>query len=208
MTSSAASGTLPGRPAVIVNLAAHRNNTGITASDGLSTGAFNIWGNTFPAEEVPPGGRVLVDDVPFEFPAAGLGMPDNVRCAAQLVRVPHGHYERIHVLAAAERRTEDLVLLIHTDGTASVVWLRVSDFWPQTPARFGERPAFVCSRLHYPHHVELKMGPVLWHQQVPIPVADDVCAIRLPDNPAIHIFALTLIPIPELAPLLSEEAMR
>jgi hypothetical protein len=36
------------------------------------------------------------------------------------------------------------------------------------------------------------MGPVIWRERVPVPRESPLTAIRFPDNPAIHVFALTL----------------
>ncbi|MCD9196197.1 hypothetical protein [Streptomyces albireticuli] len=180
--------------AVPVNLAEHADNTGITRADTLSAGAFNIWGNTFPADELPAGGPVVVDGVPFLFPEAAPGRPDNIRCAGQLIEVPTGRYDWIQLLTAAERRTEDQVLLHYADGSVDPEWLRVPDFWPETGSRVGGSPAFTCTRMHYPRHVERKMGPVIWRHRVPVPRESDLGALRLPDNPAVHVFAMTLLP--------------
>jgi hypothetical protein len=184
----------PSPAAVPVDLAGHADNTGITPADRPSAGAFNIWGNTFPADELPSKGPVVVDGIPFRFPMAAVGEPDNVRCAGQLIELPRGRYDWMQVLAAAERRTEDQILLHYGDGGMDPEWLRISDFWPQTPSRFGESAAFRCTRMHYPRHIETKMGPVIWRQRVPVPRQAELTAVRLPDNPAIHLFALTLVP--------------
>nr|BAV57447.1 hypothetical protein [Streptomyces sp. SANK 60404] len=179
---------------VRLDLTAFADNVGVTSPDRLSEGAFNIWGNTFPADELPKGGPVDIHGIPFRFPAVGTGQPDNVRCAGQFIDVPVGRYDWIHVLAAAERRTEDFVRLHYTDGAVDPEWLRVSDFWPETASRFGESAAVSCTRLHYPRHIQRSMGPTLWRQRVAVPREQDLSAIRLPDNPAIHIFAMTLAP--------------
>jgi hypothetical protein len=34
---------------------------------------------------------------------------------------------------------------------------------------------------------------VVWRHRVPVPREADLTAVRLPDNPAIHIFAMTLL---------------
>ncbi|MEU9107568.1 hypothetical protein AB0D54_25135 [Streptomyces xanthophaeus] len=179
---------------VLLDLTALADNVGATGPDGLSAGAFNIWGNTYPADELPPAGPVEVHGIPFRFPATGGGAPDNVRCSGQLIEVPEGHYDWIHVLAAAERRTEDPVRLHFTDGSVDPEWLRISDFWPETASRFGERAAFSGTRLHYPRHVQHAMGPTIWRQRVPVTREQRLRAVRLPDNPAIHLFAITLAP--------------
>lgn len=183
------------RPApVTVDLDPYADNTGITTAERTAAGGFNIWGNTYPADQLPAAGPVRVDGIPFRFPPAAPGRPDNVRCAGQFVDLPAGRYDWIQLLAAAERRTEDPLWLHYADGTVDPEWLRVSDFWPQTAARFGETPAFQCTRMHYPRHVDDKFGPSIWRQRVPVPRSTPLRAVRLPDNPAIHLFAMTLVP--------------
>lgn len=179
-------------PVTEFDLSPYFNNAGITGQEDLSAGAFNIWSNSFPAEELPRGPTTLSGRLPFRFPGHGPG-GDNMRCAAQLLEVPPGRYEWIYLLAAAERRTEDSVLLHYADGSIDPEWLRVSDFWPQTPGRFGEREALRCRSLHYPRHVQTAMGPAIWRERVPVPREEALMAIRFPDNPAIHVFALTLV---------------
>lgn len=182
---------------VTVDLTAYFDTTGITAPDALADGAFNVWSNTFPADELPaPGSVVDVHGIPFDFPVKDPEGRDNLRCVRQLIDVPVGRYDWIQLLAAAERRTEDEVQLHYRDGATDPEWLRVSDFWPQTASRFGESAAFRCRNLHYPRHIQREMPPVIWRQRVPVPRESELMAIRLPDNPAIHIFAMTLVPSP------------
>lgn len=177
-----------------VDLGEHFDNRGITAADDLGGGAFNIWSNTFAAEELPePGGLVEIGAVRFRFPAPRADGRDNLRCAGQLIAVPPGRYDWIHLVAAAERRTEDVAHLHYADGAVDPEWLRVSDFWPQTPAWFGERPAALGTRLHYPRHVQHDMGPAIWRPRIPVPREEELTAVHLPDNPAIHVFALSLV---------------
>ncbi|MGH8933690.1 MAG: hypothetical protein ACRDZO_24425 [Egibacteraceae bacterium] len=167
------------------------DNRGTSHPERTGEGAFNLWGNSLPADELPPpGARVHVGGVPFVFPSVS-GAGDNLRCARQLIPVPAGDYDWLYVLAAAERRTEDLVLLHFADGSVDPEWLRVSDFWPDTPPRFGERLAFRCTRMHYPRHLQRGFGPTIWRQRVPVSREAPLAAVRLPDNSALHLFALT-----------------
>jgi len=180
-----------GRP---LELRGHFDNRGITPTHDLGGGAFNVWSNTFPAEQLPPdGSSVEVGGVLFEFPARAAGGADNLRCAGQLIEVPPGRYDWLYLLAAAERRTEDQLYLHYADGAVDPEWLRVSDFWPQTPDRFGAVPAFRCATMHYPRHVQRGVDPVIWRHRVPVPRHADLAGFRLPDNPAAHIFAITAV---------------
>ena len=169
------------------------NNVGTTTRGRLGDGAFNIWSNTFPAEEFPPPGVVFrVGRIPFRLGPVGNGAPDNLRCAGQVITVPPGRYDWVYLLAAAERRTEDEAALHYRDGSVDPEWLRASDFWPQTSSRFGHRPAITCSVLHYPRHGQPGMRPTLWRSRMPVTREEDLIAIRMPDNPAVHVFAITL----------------
>jgi hypothetical protein len=179
---------------VPLDLRQHFDNRGLTSVTDLGGGGFNVWSNTFPADELPPEGSIVeVGGVLFEFPASGRG-GDNLRCGGQLVPVPPGTYDWLYVLAAAERHTEDLLYLHYTDGSVDPEWLRVSDFWPQTPDRFGALTAFRCATMHYPRHIQHGVDPTIWRHRVPVPRHAELTAIRLPDNPAAHIFAITPVP--------------
>ncbi|HXM57052.1 MAG TPA: hypothetical protein VOB72_16750 [Candidatus Dormibacteraeota bacterium] len=178
----------------VVDLTPHFDNDGISHAERPGDGAFNIWANTFPAEELPESGALVdVGGVTFRFPDKRDGRLNNLRCGGQLVHVQPGRYDWIYLLAAAERRTEDPLHLHYRTGAVDPEWLRVSDFWPEARAHFGEMPAFRCSRLHYPRHAQRDMGPTIWRQRVPVPRHEELAAVRLPDNPAIHVFAMTLV---------------
>lgn len=174
-----------------VDISGHRNNTAISAATETKAGGFNVWGNSFAAEYLPAGGSLVhVSGIPFRFPPVGDG-PDNVRCTSQFLTVPGGHYDWLHLLAASERRCEDIVELHYADGSVDAESLRVSDFWA-APAWFGEVKAFESSVMHYPHHVQRGVPAVMWAQRVPITRRAVLAGVRLPRNIAVHVFAVTL----------------
>lgn len=183
-----------------VDLSGHFDNRGLSPAADTGAGAFNVWSNSFPAEELPPdGSRVTVGGIGFDFPVRAPGGQDNLRCGGQLIELPPGRYDWLYLLAAAERRTEDLLHLHFADGSVDPEWLRVSDFWPQTPDRFGALPAYRCTVLHYPRHIQAGVDPVIWRHRVPVPRHAELVGVRLPDNPAAHLFALTLLPARKVA---------
>lgn len=177
-----------------VQLHAYADCIGIEPSRRPGAGGFNIWRNTFPAEELPAGGSmVIVGGVPFRFPPADGRRGDNIRCREQRIALPAGRLDWIYVLAAAERRTEDTLSVHYADGSRRQQWLRISDFWPETAPWFGEELAYRTSVLLYPGHAQLGMAPSIWRQRVPVAVPHGAVALVLPDNPAMHIFSLTLL---------------
>lgn len=177
-----------------VDLGNYFDNRGLTSAADLSSGEFNIWFNSFPAEELlHSDNAVEIGGVPFLFPGRAANGKDNFRCSGQRIALPAGSYDWIYLLGAAERRSEDFLYLHYADGSTDPEWLRVSDFWPETPAHFGEQHQLRCTCLHYPRHVQQRMGPAIWCCRVPVPRLTELAALRLPDNPAIHIFALSLM---------------
>lgn len=174
-----------------MDLSAYWNNRAVSDTDGLGSGAFNIWRNSFPAEHLPgPGEKLVVGGVPFVFPRP-TSAGDNLRCAGQYVPLPDGHYDWVRMLAAAERRVEDVVALHFADGQVDFETLRVSDFWA-APAWFGETEAVRTPVMHYPHHVQSGVPAMLWSQRVPVTRAARLAGLRLPRHVAVHVFALTL----------------
>src|SRR6516225_8709872 len=131
-----------------VSLAAHYNNRAISAAGDTKAGSFNVWGNSFPAEHLPqPGARIDVGGVPFVFAEPGTG-GDNLRCGGQFLPLPPGRYDWIHLLAAAERRTEDQVALHFAGGSVDFEALRVSDFWAGARSAFGDLRVFETPVMH------------------------------------------------------------
>ncbi|HEY1354080.1 MAG TPA: hypothetical protein VGF67_31095 [Ktedonobacteraceae bacterium] len=180
---------------VVLDLSAYWNNDGISYAHNRADGWFNVWGNTFPAEALPASGSMVqVAGVPFRFPRKEDGQQNNVCCCGQIVPVPPACYDWIYVLAASERRAEDLVYLHYASGGGDYEWLRISDFWPETAARFGEIEAFRAPALHYPRHTQDNMRPVIWCQRIPVTRQQEpLTRLCFPENIAIHLFALTLL---------------
>ncbi|MFC8140821.1 hypothetical protein ACFUKV_03475 [Streptomyces paradoxus] len=178
-----------------IDLSPHLDNVGTSTATATAVGRFNVWGNSFAAEELPaPGTAVLVDAVPFTMPPVGTSEPDNVRCAGQYIEVSAepGLIDWIHLLAAGERRVEDEFALHFADGTVDFESVRVSDFWAAPPA-FGEVRAFE-TLMHYPIHTQFGVPATLWSQRVPVSRRAPLAGIGLPHNVALHVFAVTLQP--------------
>lgn len=179
---------------VLLDLTPIFNNDGISYASNLRDGGFNVWNNTFPAEELPASlSRIDVAGIPFQFPSKEDGQLNNLVCAGQRIDVPPARYDWIYLLAASERRAEDLAYLHYASGAVDPEWLRISDFWPEAGARFGEIEAFRCAQMHFPRHVQPRVQPGIWLQRLPVPRQEPLASLHLPDHAAIHIFAATAV---------------
>lgn len=179
---------------VVLNLQSLFNWDSISSAGNLRDGTFNVWKNSFPAEELPASHSLVeVDGIPFRFPPKEDGELNNVRCSGERLDVPPGRYDWIYVLAASERRAEDTVYLHFASGAIEMEWFRISDIWPGAPARFGEVEAFRTRNIHFPRHIQPRIEPVIWMQRIPVTRQEPLVWMHLPDNIAIHLFAATAV---------------
>jgi hypothetical protein len=190
VTESASTEAKRTHSVVTVDLTPYRNNIALTTDKTLHRGMLNVWGNSLPAEVLPHDG-LTVGGIPFRGVPGGGAEPDNVRCAGQYLELPRTTADWLHLLATSERRCEETAFVHYASGAADPEWVRVSDFLPAR-AHFGEVLAARSDALHYPHHRQENLGGRLWAVRIPVTRREPVCGLRLPDNPALHVFALSL----------------
>ncbi len=86
-----------------LELSGYFNNVGITSQSHPEKGDFDCYGQTFPAEDLPMRGLLIVlNNVSFRFPSGVLGEPDNISCNYQIIRFPSAEYKYLHVLGACD----------------------------------------------------------------------------------------------------------
>ncbi len=169
-------------------------------NDGIDTAAarggdFDGSGYTFPGEELPAG-RIEVDGVPFDFPAATAGAKNNVVALGQRVEFPQGRYLSAVFLTSGSYGNASGTATVHyADGTTSTGGLSGGDWYAvggslSAPYRYqpdGGKDA---------HSVGIGTSEV-W-----IDPQREAVALTLPvTNPAeagrtaLHVFALSLQPV-------------
>lgn len=189
--SAAAVGDPPA--AVSVGLGGYFDNDGI-ATAAARDGDFDGSGYSFPGDALPAG-RVLVDGVPFEIPAAAAGVRNNVVAMGQRVSVPRGRYHAGHLLVAGSYGMASGTATVHyADGSSSSAHVGGADWYGSSgplvaPFRYG--PGGVVDQ----HPVSLSTAQV-WFD-----AGREVVGITLPTtNPAqvnkasLHVFAMTVQP--------------
>jgi alpha-L-fucosidase len=155
---------------------------------------FDGTGEAFPADELPPPGRITLGGVPYDFPSGG---PDAVVALGQTIGVPPDHYATAYwLLGASYGPAGGPATLQYADGSRSTAQLEAPDWVLNggsgaltTPDRW---------RADGPDH----LAPAsLYSVSLPIDPARVLVSITLPvtARPArrtssLHVFALTLQP--------------
>ncbi len=181
----------------ILDLTGHFNNDGISSDEDRTDGDFTGTGQTFPEEDLPPSNsRVTYSGVPFTFPDKSDGALNNISLEGQRLFVSKGYYERFFILGAADVTSlEDSLAVVSEQGMHHDLPLQLSSWRLGRNLKYGEIPAIRCSGFHFPsQHVNTERLDVtygIWMQTILLPRIP-ITSILLPDNPGMHIFALTL----------------
>lgn len=186
-----------GRP---VDLTPYADCIGVAPGDTSAGGAFNIWGNTFPADELPAPGRPFhLDGVTFTLLAADGRTPDNVRAVASgsTSTLPAWTESTSWPPRSGAPRTPWWSSTATAPDVHSGCGCPTSGPRRRPVSRNGWRcGAAGCST---PRHSQDRMAPAIWAQRVGVAVPQEAVALVLPDNPALHLFAVTLVSVDDFA---------
>jgi hypothetical protein len=152
-------------------------------------------GNTFPWRGCPRGGRPFAPEklkgVTFTFPPYLDGSMNNVACDGQVIHLEPAAYRALYVLGASEDDSQEsgLTLLVG-DGREKKVAFPLTG-WSQDPT-YGEVLA-----LRWGHRINSggnrdQTPCAMFAQTIELPPGDLLRGLRLPRNPRMHVFALTL----------------
>jgi hypothetical protein len=175
------------------------NNDAIASEARPRDGNFDCpgtrHGDTFPWAGMPRGGEPFapgrLKGVTFAFPRYADGLMNNVACKGQTIHVEPAAYRSLHVLGASEADSQESGLTLLTgDGREEEVAFRLTD-WCKDPA-YGEVPV-----LRWGHRINAggkrdETPCAMFVQTIELPPHALLRGIRLPRNPRIHVFALTL----------------
>lgn len=184
---------------VLVDLSPYWNNDGISWEMNRTDGDLDGAGMTFPAEALPAAMKTTeLCGVTMLFPDTTDGALNNVSMAGQQIGVPRGQYCLIHVLGVSEGGSfrEDVVLE-YKDGSTDGETLGLTDCRPHWgKLKFDEQAAIRFDEMHFPpgdpHRNRAPGICGMWLQTLKVDARKELFAVQLPDNPAMHVFAMTL----------------
>jgi alpha-L-fucosidase len=175
-----------------VALSAFFNNKGIGSTPGGAN--FDGSGYSYPASQLPSGGSITVNGVPYQFPSSSSGN-DNVIAAGQTIGLTVGHYQQANLLMAASwGPVSGTVTIEYSDGSTSSANVSVADWCAgpanglQAPYRYG--PNTIYQNTAYIYAITIAMDPTRTARALVLPgqVSGPYQTGRL------HVFALTVVP--------------
>lgn len=172
------------------DLTSHFNNRGFTTTSSLGHGELNVWRNSIPATETLDSCSHC--GTPFTVRSAGLEL-DNVVTLGQRIELSRTFTKgirAIHFIGASERASSGNILLAQGARVLGSETLVLPDLWEGMP-RGSTHLAYRSPQVHYPHHIQERLGLTLWHHTLSWR-GDSIDAILLPRNPAMHVFGITI----------------
>jgi hypothetical protein len=180
-------------------LAAAFDNVGVTDEADTAPGDFDGGGDSYSAQALAqagatPGATVTANGHTFIWPDAAPGTPDNVAAAGQAVSLT-GQGSTLAFLGAEAGFTSGTVTVAYTDGTTSTGTLGFPNWCCSTTTDYGAQTALTTD------HRDTPAGPAnfgtsyrVFTNTVPLTAGKTVSSVTLPDQSAIHVFALSVTP--------------
>lgn len=134
---------------------------------------------------------VHFENIPFIFPCKEDGHNNNIECYNNVINFQSGYYKSIYFLGSCDNGSfKEKINLIY-EYVQDIFFLPMTDWVAENPL-FGELKAVNCTHVHSSQKDLFKLKPKIWMQRVKINPDNKLVKIRLPDNPCLHIFSITL----------------
>ncbi len=174
-----------------VDLAAERNADGTATVQEPGQGNFDGGGWSYDAALLPAAGPVTWAGVTYAAPDPSGTAANLVRATGQALLLPEGRHAALQLVAASHNGPVATNLTVgYADGTSAALPITVADW--AGPAQKGSTAV-----LAMPHRIKAGQGvdapPVsLFGFDLPLDATKEIRSISLPDDPRVHLYAITL----------------
>jgi predicted alpha-1,2-mannosidase len=174
-----------------VDLAGERTTDGTATVAQSAEGNFDGGGWSYDAALLPAAGPVTWNGTTYAAPDPSGTALNFVQARGQALLLPAGKHSALKLVATAHNGPATARLTVgYADGTAATVPVTVAD-WCGTPA------AGSTTVLAMPHRIKAGQGvdgpPIsLFGFDVPLDPAKEIRSVSLPDDPRVHLYAVTL----------------
>jgi hypothetical protein len=195
----------PHRPGPVeLSLARYFNNIGIASAGNQDAGNIDGGGFAFSVEALAAAGAgagatITSHGVPFTWPDAAAGTPDNVVASGQALRIKGAGHTLAFLLTAGWGPATGTGEVVYASGATQKFTVDVPDWWTDcsrtTPGDVLYTP------YRYPTDGQPDSFPLcVYYASVPLHAGQPVKQIVLPDvsgsvqagDPSLHIFAVTI----------------
>ena len=184
-----------------LDMSSYLNNNGVSFDSDVTTGDFNGEGDTYPGEDLPTSNTMIYcEDVPFVFPRIEEGLENNLALENHTIHFPHGHYDKLYLLGAAENGDYEEDLEFEYQGSVKdLVKIGLTSWHGFEGAQFGESIGVKCTGYHSAALLQnahtdsyINRDTFIWVQNVVLKHEYVLLSMKCPYNPCIHFFAMTL----------------
>ncbi|MEU7904527.1 GH92 family glycosyl hydrolase [Actinoplanes sp. NPDC049118] len=177
--------------ACLVDLGTERNADGTATVASPAEGDFDGGGWSYDADLLPAAGPVTWDGVTYQAPDPTGTAKNLVRSRGQSLLLPAGDHTAVKLIATTHNGPVTAALTIgYTDGTTSSSAVTVADWC-------GTASPGTTTVLAMPHRIKAGRGvdgpPVnLFGLSLPLSEGKQLRSITLPNDPRLHLYAITL----------------
>ncbi|WP_194910473.1 NEW3 domain-containing protein [Catenulispora rubra] len=180
-------------------LASAFNNIAISDETNPGPGNFDGDNDSYSAQALAaagatPGASIKAGGTTFTWPSSATGTNDNVAGSGVLVNVT-GQGSKLGFLGAEAGFATDTVTVTYTDGSSGSGSLGFPNWCCSSPTAYGATPTIVTTHRNTPS------GPAnfgidydVFYNSIAIDATKTVKTVSVPNDPAIHIFAMTVQP--------------
>lgn len=187
------------------SLAAYLDNVGVVSDSQPTTGNLDGTGSAFSAQAlanagVTPGAQIAYRGVPFAWPGAAIGQPDNVTASGQTLRISGSGQKLALLVTAAWGPVSGTGTVQYADGSTQSFTLTVPDWWTGCPSATGSDVA-VFTPYRDQGNGQASFTACVYYASVQLHAGSMVKGVVLPDlSPAtpvsgqgsLHIFAVSI----------------
>lgn len=177
-----------------IDLAAHANAHAATFNADRAAGVVNAWRNSFPAEEMPFSGTLLVGGIAFSLPEKIEGAPDHVEALGQIIDVGAVVSTRtVGILGFGELGDQPLVVTLTSRFGDIRRATAVLPNWLLPRDAALDARGWRASHLHYPDYELDDLRPVLFGVTLRLAADIQPVTLTLDPNPLAHVMAVSLL---------------
>lgn len=168
------------------------NNNGFSYELEQRIGNFTTFGSSYPGDEIPDQTDLIIEGVPFLFPDAKSTF-NNIELENQRLSIPENDYTAMFILGAADNGSYDEEIQYHFNNTLVYQMPLALTNWTDHMPKYNEKVVYRCSGIYTQQGALLtSKQTTIWLQTLVFEHPIHMNTIVLPDNPCMHLFAITL----------------